>query len=110
MGERDVVAVGAEADWLHLCSAAELIEGRSRGFDPGGNGCDTLFLLRWQGELRAWRNACPHINGAPMAWRRDAYMNATGLCVQGPCLGQSLQPLALKVAAGGEVHVQRHGM
>lgn len=60
-----------------------------------------------------------------MAWRKDAYLNAagdrivcaahgalfepdTGLCVQGPCLGQRLQALPFVVDALGEL-VLTHG-
>lgn len=108
---------------LPLCSGAELdaiAEGRARGFDPRGRGQDSLFVVRHQGVLRAWRNACPHIDGAPMAWRKDAYTNAagthivcaahgarfapdTGLCVQGPCVGRTLAPVRLETRTDGSV-------
>lgn len=109
----------------HLCHESVVAEGSSRGFDPHGSGGDTVFLLRHQGTLRAWKNSCPHMAGAPMAWRKDAYMNAagtlitchahgalfapdTGVCVQGPCLGKSLTGLALEIDSHGEVFVQAH--
>jgi nitrite reductase/ring-hydroxylating ferredoxin subunit len=112
-------------DMHRLCNEADVAEGRTRGFDPLDTGTDTVFLVRWQGRLHAWRNACPHIAGAPMAWKRDAYMNAagthvachahgalfepgTGLCIQGPCEGRSMGRLALRVDAAGEVFVQEH--
>jgi nitrite reductase/ring-hydroxylating ferredoxin subunit len=57
-----------------------------------------------------------------MAWRKDAYLNAardrivcgahgaqfqihTGLCTLGPCMGQSLTPVALCIHDDGEVHL-----
>ena len=109
----------------HLCHDRAVAEGQSLGFDPLDAGCDTVFLVRHQGVLRAWRNACPHIDGAPMAWRKDAYMNAagtliachahgalfapdTGRCVQGPCLGKSLTGLPITIDAHGEVFVEEH--
>ena len=102
---------------LRLCRADEIGEAQSRGFDPDDEGQDSLFVVRWQGQLHGWRNACPHIDGAPMAWRRDAYLNAegtrivchahgaefvpdTGLCVQGPCRGERLSLLELVVIDG----------
>ena len=102
---------------LRLCRADEIGEAQSRGFDPDAEGQDSLFVVRWQGQLHGWRNACPHIDGAPMAWRRDAYLNAegtrivchahgaefvpdTGLCVQGPCRGERLSRLELVVIDG----------
>lgn len=107
---------------MRLCHESDVGEGCSRGFDPLGVGSDTMFLVRHQGRLHAWRNACPHIDGAPMAWRKDAYMNGrrthvachahgawfapdTGLCVQGPCLGRSLESLAIEIDQQGQVCV-----
>lgn len=112
---------GSTLTW-RLCPADEVGEGCTRGFDPADSGSDSLFVMRWQGTLRAWRNACPHVDGAPMAWRRDAYLNAqgthiachahgalfdpvSGACVQGPCRGQRLQGLALRVDAQGWLQV-----
>ncbi len=57
-----------------------------------------------------------------MAWRKDAYLDAagqhivcaahgalfdiaSGLCVLGPCLGDQLDTIALKVHDNGEVHL-----
>ena len=77
-----------------------------------------LFRSRW----RAWRDACPHVAGAPLAWRKNAYLSAdgrhlvchahgarfdpaSGRCLLGPALGQSLQPLALVLHSNGEVHL-----
>jgi nitrite reductase/ring-hydroxylating ferredoxin subunit len=98
----------------YLCHAGEVGEGEARGIDLHGEGVDSLFLVRFKSRLYAWRNACPHIDGAPMAWRKDAYMNPagthivchahgalfqpdTGLCVQGACLGASLSPVAIEI-------------
>jgi nitrite reductase/ring-hydroxylating ferredoxin subunit len=103
-----------------LCRAAEIEEGRARGFDLEDQGHDTVFVVRFEGVLRAWRNACPHIDGAPMAWRKDAYMSAdglrivchahgaeflpdTGLCVRGPCFGKRLCSVPIAVDASGNV-------
>ncbi|CCE01423.1 Rieske 2Fe-2S domain-containing protein [Bradyrhizobium sp. STM 3809] len=114
---------GAPPGWVRLCRSDEIGEAQSRGFDPGDEGQDRLFVVRWQGQLHAWRNACPHVQGAPMAWRRDAYLNAagtrivchahgaefmpdSGLCVQGPCRGERLSPIALVVDADGELFVK----
>ena len=64
------------ASAVRLCRLEELPEGESRGFDPLGDGHDTMLVVRRGNRLHAWRDACPHINGAPMAWRKDAYLNA----------------------------------
>ncbi len=85
-----------------------------------------MLLVRQGGGLHAWRDACPHVDGAPMAWRKDAYLNgdrsrivcsahgaqfdiATGLCMLGPCLGQSLTRVPLTVD-DGEVFLASPGL
>lgn len=105
-----------------LCHGSELSDGQARGFWPDEDGQDRFFVVRYQGVLHAWRNACPHVPGAPMAWKRHAYLSpdgtqvmchahgarfepATGLCVHGPCVGQSLQRVALSVDGDGLVRL-----
>jgi len=109
---------------IWLCRAEEIGEGESRGFDPDDEGLDTIFVVRFGGALHAWINACPHVGGAPMAWRKDGYMNAggnrvvchahgaqfmpdSGLCVQGPCAGRRLTPVEIVVDAGGGLFMTR---
>jgi nitrite reductase/ring-hydroxylating ferredoxin subunit len=104
---------------VFLCPQHTLAEGCARGFDPKGEGRDTVLVLRWQGELKAWRNSCPHLE-VPMQYRKDRFMSAdrqhivcfahgalfkpdTGQCVLGPCLGQSLRPVPLFVDEQGSV-------
>ncbi|MBT0569739.1 Rieske (2Fe-2S) protein [Curvibacter sp. CHRR-16] len=106
---------------MRLCHIDEVPDGGSRGFDPLRQGQDSLLLVRQGMRLYAWRDACPHHN-TPMAWRKDAYLNATGdrivcaahgaqfeietgLCTLGPCLGQSLTSIALRLEESGEVHI-----
>src|SRR5579862_8135633 len=61
---------------LPLCRWDEMREGESRGFDPLHAGRDALLVVRHEGRLHAWRDACPHARGAPLAWRKDPYLNA----------------------------------
>jgi nitrite reductase/ring-hydroxylating ferredoxin subunit len=100
-----------------LCGADELKEGHSLGFDqvPGQ---PAFFILRHQGRAYGYRDACPHYGDTPLAWRKDAYLNAdgsrivcaahgaefapdTGVCLLGPCLGEKLIPVALDQDADG---------
>lgn len=100
----------------------QLPEQGSRGFDPAGEGQDSLFLIRRQGRIFGYRDACPHVAGAPMAWRKDAYLNAdatlivchahgaefeisSGRCINGPCRGKSLTPVALELDADGDIYL-----
>ena len=110
---------------MRLCHLSELPDGGARGFDPQRSGQDSVLVLRRGSQLRAYVDACPH-HGTPMAWRKDAYLNAagdrivcaahgalfdpdTGACTLGPCLGQALTPLALQVDADGQVHLVAPG-
>jgi nitrite reductase/ring-hydroxylating ferredoxin subunit len=102
-----------------LCRIDDLVDGDSRGFDPHEGGQDTIIAVRKGRDVRIYRDHCPH-QGSPMAWRRHAYLNAarnrivchahgaqfeidTGLCVLGPCLGQSLQQVAHRIDSDGNV-------
>lgn len=97
-----------------LCRLDALPEGGARGFDPEGCGQTSVFAVRHGGVVRVYADRCPH-HGTPMAWRRDAYLNAagdrivcaahgaqfeidTGRCVLGPCLGDRLDPVPWHVA------------
>jgi nitrite reductase/ring-hydroxylating ferredoxin subunit len=108
---------------IRLCRLEEIPDGDSRGFDPLLEGRDTLFVVRRGSALHAWRDACPHIDGAPLPWRKNAYLNAardrivcgahgalfdivTGLCTLGPCLGQSLEPMTVELD-GGAIYWRR---
>jgi nitrite reductase/ring-hydroxylating ferredoxin subunit len=108
---------------IRLCRLEDIPDGDSRGFDPLKEGRDTLLVVRQGATLYAWRDACPHIEGVPMAWRKHAYLNAsrdrivcsahgaqfeiaTGLCTLGPCLGLSLQPVRVELDADGSIYAQ----
>lgn len=106
-----------------LCHIDDIAEGDSRGFLKNDVGHDVFFIVKQAGQLYAWRNACPHVSGAPMAWRKDAYMDAkqqhiachahgalfepvTGMCIQGPCLGKALEKVPLYVDQAGMVSIR----
>ncbi len=105
-----------------VCHVSRVAPGQALGVDLADEGRDQFFIVNHQGTLHAWRNACPHVDGAPMAWRRHAYLSAdgqqvmchahgarfepdTGLCVHGPCLGQHLQRVPLLVDDAGQVRL-----
>ncbi|MBK6864632.1 MAG: Rieske (2Fe-2S) protein [Ideonella sp.] len=106
---------------MRLCHLDELRDGAARGFDPRRTGQDTLLVVRRGDRLHGYADACPH-QGTPMAWRKDAYLDAagerivcaahgaqfeidSGLCTLGPCLGALLKPVPLAVRENGEVHI-----
>jgi nitrite reductase/ring-hydroxylating ferredoxin subunit len=117
------IALGMAGAAIRLCRLDEIPDGDSRGFDPLGVGRDTMLVVRQGKSLHAWRDACPHISGVPMAWRKNAYLNAdrdhivcsahgalfdiaSGVCTLGPCLGQSLEPMTVVLDADGCVYLK----
>jgi nitrite reductase/ring-hydroxylating ferredoxin subunit len=94
-----------------LCRVSDLPDGHSRGLDPLNEGRDTMFVIRNGANFYAYRNSCPHVQDARMAWRKDEYLNAdrslircsahgalfsieSGECVAGACVGQKLAPVS----------------
>jgi nitrite reductase/ring-hydroxylating ferredoxin subunit len=90
----------------------ELSDPGSRGFSLalGGETLE-LLLVKREGQIHAYRNRCPH-TGVNLEWRPDQFLDPSeryiqcathgalfrvedGVCLRGPCAGQSLQPLVL---------------
>ncbi|NIE67160.1 Rieske (2Fe-2S) protein [Burkholderia sp. Ax-1719] len=107
---------------MYLTDLDALPQPCSRGFDPHGAGQATLFVVHHASGVRAWRDACPHYGDTPMAWRKDAWLDAggrhivchahgalfdieSGVCIKGPCLGQRLTPVPLHIDKDGRVFV-----
>lgn len=76
--------------------------------------------MRHKSRVYGYKNSCPHVADSPLAWRKDAYLNAartrivchghgaefditSGICTLGLCLGQSLTPIVLTTSDAGEV-------
>lgn len=100
--------------WIRLCELSALPLLGARGFDLRGRGVDDIFVVRRHELLRGYRNSCPHWPGATLPWRKHAYLDhrmdhivchghgakftlEEGLCVLGPCLGQRLEAIALRI-------------
>ena len=110
---------------ITLCRLDDLPDGDSRGFDPYASGRDSVFVVRQAKNVYAYQNACPHVNGAPLAWKKNRYLNAardrivchghgaefdivSGLCMLGPCKGQRLTGLTLALSDTGEIQLVQH--
>ncbi|WP_235576612.1 Rieske (2Fe-2S) protein [Pseudomonas taeanensis] len=107
---------------LFLCNLCELKHGSALGLDPWEQGRDTLLALLYDGRPKVYRNNCPHQN-VPMQYRKDRFMSPdgsriicfahgasfrpdNGLCIDGPCLGQSLTSLSCLVDSEGRVWLE----
>lgn len=113
-------AAASEAAWVELGPAAQVADGEAKGFVPGAHNAPKVILVRRDGVLRAYLDACPHHGGTPMAWRTNAYLSGdgqhlcchshnalfdieTGDCILGPCLGQSLTAVEIREGDDGTV-------
>jgi len=92
--------------------------------DPGAAGFEiediagprSVFLVKRDGQVRAYENVCPHI-GAKLNRQPDAFLDADGRhircavhgalfriedgrCIHGPCVGESLKPLSVRIESG----------
>lgn len=102
---------------IRLCALEELVNHASQGFTLHEQ---SIFVVRQNHNVFAYHNRCPHL-GIPLEWQPDHFLDADGeliqcsthgalftiddgLCVSGPCSGQSLQPLPVEIR-NGEVWV-----
>ncbi|MFP3563512.1 Rieske (2Fe-2S) protein [Paraburkholderia sp. SIMBA_030] len=105
------------AQWVRLCELNALSLTDTRGFDLQGRGVDDLFVVRRGELLRGYVNSCPHWPGASLPWRKHAYLDQggnhivchghgakftldDGLCISGPCAGQYLEAVTLRIEEG----------
>lgn len=105
---------------IKIARESDVEEGRTLKFSfPHGDGkVAEGFLARFQGKLVAYENRCRHLplsldfhdghffspDGQHFICHNHnaIYEPLTGLCVRGPCEGQSLKALKIEVT-GGEV-------
>lgn len=103
-----------------LCHFDDLPEQGAQGFDPFGEGQDSVFVIRQGNSLYGYRDLCPHYGDTALPWRKDEYLDpwgetivcaahgahfeiTTGLCISGPCLGDCLPKVPLQISDNGEV-------
>lgn len=103
---------------VRLCAFDVLADPGAKGFspDPGEEGTAAGFVVRKGRRAFAYWNRCPH-TGAPLEWVPDQFLDhehrfiqcslhgplfriETGQCLHGPCVGQALQALALRIRRG----------
>ena len=90
-----------------LCKLADIAEPGSRGFSvPTCTGVVELFVVKRNGQVFGYQNVCPH-TGTSLDWMPHRFLDVdqtliicathgalfeidSGLCVSGPCLGETL--------------------
>ena len=107
-----------EDSWHIVCSRDRLADPGSRAFvlEQGGRALSG-FLVCQAGEVRAYRNRCPH-TGVELNWGGDRFLDvddayiqcsmhgalfrpADGRCIHGPCVGHALQALPVRIRNDG---------
>ncbi len=100
-----------------LCRWDELADPATRGFILASElGGYEIFIVRSGEQIFAYRNHCPH-TGAPLDWQPDQFLDVDkmfiqcafhgalfriedGYCVRGPCTGQSLESVPVRLENG----------
>jgi nitrite reductase/ring-hydroxylating ferredoxin subunit len=105
-----------------VCAMSDIPSQKARGFqlmrvdDDGSERAFSIVVIRWGKQVFGYVNKCPH-DGVNLDWERNQFLDpnglrlmcgkhgalfelGTGICVDGPCKGRSLQPVALSVIDG----------
>lgn len=100
-----------------LCAWDELEDNAGRGFTVEIAGAPVaIVVVRRQDQVYAYRNVCPH-RGTSLEWMPDRFMDPEreflqcsthdarfrvedGFCVAGPCRGEALSPVPVRVVDG----------
>ena len=107
---------------IPLCQTHEISDPGSRSFEiKQGRRKLSLFVVHKDGKFSAYINSCPH-TGVNLEWQQDQFLDMdnmfiqcsthdalfevdTGLCIAGPCVGDSLERVDL-VIEDGQIAVQ----
>ncbi|MDP9102760.1 MAG: Rieske (2Fe-2S) protein [Pseudomonadota bacterium] len=111
---------GAPQPGQTLCRLDEIADPGSKGFSFWtGEMVFRGFVVRRGDEVKGWRDRCPHI-GTPLTFGDDRYLTRDGahlicvthgalfrpedgMCVAGPCAGQSLRAWPVQVRDGAVI-------
>lgn len=100
-----------------LCALDEIDDPGAKGFEPDGGA--PFFVVRKGRRVFGYINSCPHY-GSTLEWKDDTFLThdkeliqcslhaalfriEDGCCIDGPCTGAGLKPLAVRVEAGNIV-------
>jgi nitrite reductase/ring-hydroxylating ferredoxin subunit len=99
---------------IQLCHIDEIPPDTARGFTTAQTGADQEVFVVCKGDnYYGYINSCPH-TGAPLEWMPHQFLSLDGesiqcslhgarftiekgLCIQGPCPGQTLESVQLEV-------------
>jgi nitrite reductase/ring-hydroxylating ferredoxin subunit len=102
-----------------ICGLNDIPSRKARGFnlvvldEDGKEKPLPIIIVRWGKQVFGYLNRCPH-DGVNLDWERNQFLDSNGLrlmcgkhgstfeigtgnCMDGPCLGDSLTPVAVTV-------------
>lgn len=102
-----------------ICNINDIPSRKARGFHlmrVEGDGTErpwSIVVVRWGRQVFGYVNKCPH-NEVNLDWERNQFLDpngirlmcgkhgalfdlGTGECIDGPCKGRSLEPIALSL-------------
>ncbi len=118
----DQAGTGQPGTGRVLCRLDDIEDGQAKGFTLGqGLAAREIFVVRQGARALGYVNSCPHL-GTPLDWQGDRFISldsgllmcathgalfqiADGFCVDGPCVGESLEPVAVVVDGDGQVRL-----
>lgn len=98
-----------------LCSISDILDPGSKAFQLENNGQNLdIFIVHKDGGFHGFINRCPH-TGVNLEWLEDQFLDSdqafiqcathgalfeidTGHCIYGPCVGDSLTPIEIKIS------------
>jgi len=104
-----------------LCALEDIPDGQSKGFAAAPGAFTGLFAVRRGRQVWVYVNSCPHI-GVPLDPVPDRFLDRKrenivcsthgarfriedGVCTSGPCYGESLEAVPVRLDAEGRVIV-----
>ena len=100
---------------MKICELTDISPGSTRGVELA-DGAEIVLVHVSAAEIVAYINRCPH-TGASLNWQPDQFLDHSGkyiqcsnhdalfriddgVCIAGPCVGQSLSAVRLEVRDG----------
>ena len=103
-----------------ICMMEEVPECEARAFDTEDG--DTIFITQRDGSFYAYQNVCPHLQ-VELEFLENQFLDQdqefiqcsthgalfeveTGLCISGPCQGDTLEKVNIKVHSDGGIYLE----
>ena len=103
-----------------ICMMEEVPEREARAFDTEDG--DTISITQRDGSFYAYQNVCPHLQ-VELEFLENQFLDQdqefiqcsthgalfeveTGLCISGPCQGDTLEKVNIKVHSDGGIYLE----